>query len=166
MHCSHSEHNHLNEHLTHLIAHVQVVHYHTQLAHWHISGNVFPSWHEMFGEYYEQLAEMIDTLAEHLRYHHGKLPTTLTRAITAIHEECFPDANKDVILHHITHVTKHLLTKYEEFMDFCAQHNKQTTLDILIGHARALEKIIWFYHSSADCCAKCDCQERKTTSCI
>jgi len=160
----------LQERLVHLIGHMYVLRYHIQLAHWHTHGPWFISWHEMFGDQYDQLDDMIDGLAEHVRYRHGRLPSTLLAAIKDNNEIAFPDDCGRLIINHLKHMTKKLLSHYEQLMKICAEHDSQTTLDILIEQARFLEKIVWFYCSSSvsECC-HCNChssnQKNSCNSC-
>jgi starvation-inducible DNA-binding protein len=152
MNCHHTEADHaINQNLLHLIAHLQVLSYHTQLAHWHVQGPWFPSWHEMFSNHYEQLNEMIDTVAEHLRYRDGRLPATLKASIHHVNEPDFPTTGDEALLHHLLYLTQEIMIKYQNFMEICTIANLQTTLDILIEHSRAFEKMVWFYASSDGC---------------
>jgi starvation-inducible DNA-binding protein len=157
----------LKDRLVNLIGHMQILRYHIQLAHWQTHGPWFISWHEMFGTQYEQLDEMIDTLAEHVRYRHGRLPSTLLAAIKDYNEVEFPDDGGQLMLNHLKHMTKKLLTHYEHLMKICAESDSQTTLDILIEQARFLEKMVWFYCSSSgpECCyCNCHSTDKKNSS--
>lgn len=153
---THHEHHHhhetdkINQLLIEIIAHTHLLSYHTQLAHWHVKGCSFKSTHELLGEHYEQLIEAIDTITEHLRYRHGKLPSTLKLLLSLTQEEECPLEDTGLMLEHVYAKTEELTERFKHAINICGEHNQQAILDILVEQTRALNKMSWFYRSTLE----------------
>lgn len=117
--------------------------------HWNVVGPHFQEYHKFFEEVYDEVEEHIDDTAQRIRTLNQR-PLSLMKGflqVATLKESVGENMNANSMLKELTSDYEHLISNFNEYIDFMQEVKDIGTEDFLTGMLREYKKKLWIVRS-------------------
>jgi starvation-inducible DNA-binding protein len=126
--------------------------YQAKQAHWNVTGPGFYALHEFFEKISDELREHVDEIAERATQLGGQAEGTLRMAAERSSLPDYPRQLSSGVAHleALSGTLEAAATSMREAIDQSDRIGDQVTLDIFVGAARTIEKLLWMVRAHGE----------------